>query len=497
MFDLFSATAKSTTSHHRSKSTPQPQGLGSIAKPHWLSTHAGPDKSLAPLATADSCISHPPPQSLDGDRLVAPCRTHQRNSSPERGRSLRRELPPLISATRNQDNNLLFASPSPQDLSQFQFSPIQSRQSSPTKTGRKLAGWFNGESDPITFSILPSPTKESSDPLEFMPALVPSRTSLAQKNSAQGTPRPAMSSRFSFFTTKASLLKTTQQPVEPNDEFLDLDVHKALFPGGTADPFSPAAFKNLVQNAEGLLARLQAAYKERTQSLREMTMEKETQAEEMEGAETRAKHLKMQLDDMAVKVAEQDEAMMNLVDELAREKQLRREEEEARRRSVMLVKASREAHAERSQRQSRASINSDWTCDSGEESSTESIFSHRDGATSPTMSMSSVSTANSPDVYQHLDSRTMIPIADAIHQRTELHPEPTGKATAASNLEDGTSSGQSEHRSLQCANCHGLRPNEAWNVVGVLKEENKALKTRVEQMEGALDGCLDVVEMLR
>ena len=497
MFDLFSTTAKSTGSHNRSKSTPQPQGLSSIAKPQSFPTHARPDRFLAPTAIADSCIWQSPPQCVDGDGLAPPCQTHQRNSSPERGRSAKRVLPPLIPPACDQEHTSHVTSSSPQDLDQFQFSPSQSRQPSPTKSGRKLADWFNGESDPITFSIIPSPVKEKSDSLKLMPALASSRTSLVQKNIAQGTPRPAMSSRFSFFTTKAPSFKTPQQPTEPTDEFLNLDVHNVLFPLGTADPFSPAAFKNLVQNAEGLLARLQTAYKQRTQSLREMTLEKETQAEELEGAETRAKHLKMQLDDMAVKVAEQDEAVMNLVDDLAREKQLRREEEEARKRSVMLVKSSREAHAERSQRESRASINSDWTCDSGEESSTESIFSHRDGATSPTMSLSSISTANSPDIYQPLDSHTMVPGTEVTQREIEFHPQLTTTVTAGLNVGAGAASCQDERQRLRCVNCHGLKSNEAWNVVGVLKDENKALKTRVEQMEGALDGCLDMVGLLR
>ncbi len=309
-------------------------------------------------------------------------------------------------------------------------------------------------------------------------------------------PKPPISSRFSFFTSKTPLPKVPQQAVDVNDEFLDLDIHKAIFPAGPADPFSPAAFKNLVQNAEGLLSRLQMAYKERTRSLREMTMEKETQAEELEGAETRAKHLKMQLDGMAVKLVEQDEAMMNLVDDLAREKQLRREEEEARKRSVMLVKASREAHAERSQRESRSSINSDWSYESEAESSAESVFSHRHGATSPTMSMSSVSTTNSPDIYQPVDFQSVVPSTRASPHRLGFNSQPTAKATAGSNRQNDTAAWP-ESQDLKCANCHGLTRNEAWNVVSVLKEENKVLKGRVEQMEGALDGCLEAVDMLR
>ena len=496
MFDLFSTTSvRSTSSHNRSNSTPQLQGLTSIAKPQWYSSHAVTDNLSVPTASAHSCSSQKPSPALNGDSLTTPGQIRQRNFSPERGRSIRHELPPLVTLSRGQEHDLHFDPllASVQNSDRFPSSPLQSRQSSPNKIGGKLADWFNGESDPLTFSILPSPIKETSNPLEIMPTLAASQTSLVQKNSAQGTPKPSMASRFSFFTPKAPSPRTSHQAVASDDEFLDLDVHNALFPTGPADPFSPAAFKNLVQNAEGLLSRLQTAYKERTQSLRDITIENETQAEELDGVETRAKLLKSQLDDMAIKLAEQDDAMMNLVDDLAREKQLRREEEDARKRSVTLVKASREAHAERSQRESRGSINSDWSSGSGEDSAAESVFSYRHGSVSPTMSMSSISTTNSPESQLTLDFQPMAAL------RLGPSPQPIFRATTGSKRGTGTetASCQEKTRSLECASCHGLTTNEAWNVVGVLKEENSALKARVEQMEGALDGCLDVVDMLR
>ena len=127
-------------------------------------------------------------------------------------------------------------------------------------------------------------------------------------------PKPAMASRFSFFSSKASLVKPILVPDDLRDGLLEMDVTAALFPNEPANPFSPASFKNLQQQAEGLLLRLQMAYKERTIALRDMTAEKEAVAEESMGAATRAKHLKMQLDGMTAKFAEQDEAMLNLVD---------------------------------------------------------------------------------------------------------------------------------------------------------------------------------------
>ena len=123
------------------------------------------------------------------------------------------------------------------------------------------------------------------------------------------------------------------------DEFLTLDVTSALFPSGepsAQDPFSPAAFKNLLMNAEGLLLKLQTAYKLRTLSLHEISAEKEAMSEELEEAETRAKCLKSQLDDMAHQMSMKDASIADLAAELAAEKQARAEEKLAREQSIAL-----------------------------------------------------------------------------------------------------------------------------------------------------------------
>ena len=347
---------------------------------------------------------------------------------------------------------------------------------------RILSGWFNGESEPISIGVVPSPIKDQVDPLSTMAS-----------KSTQTTPKPALSSRFSFFTGKPSSVKTPSA-TDPADAFLDLDINAALFPSGPADSFSPASFKNHMQHAEGLLSRLQAAYRERTISLREMQAEKETQVEEREGAETRSKHLKIQLDDMSAKLAEQDTAMMDLVEQLANEKRLRREEENARKRSVRLVKPSGIAaltpitsdagtgHDNQSNRMSSASTTD---CDSEDESSAESLFSKKHSS-SPRMSLSSVSTTSSPETYQGPEVSSI-----AIAQTARLrHGQPTlVKSQRQSSL--GAAS-----PAWNCANYQGGNASEAWTVVSVLQEENKCLKDRVEHMEQALEGCLDVVNRL-
>lgn len=304
-------------------------------------------------------------------------------------------------------------------------------------------------------------------------AYLPQRLSTAQVVS-----KPAMAKRFSFFSSKASLIKSIPLPDELNDELLEMDLNAALFPNEPANPFSPASFKNLQQQAEGLLSRLQAAYKERTMALRDMVAENETVVEESEGVETRARHLKLQLDDMTAKFAEQDEAMMNLVDELAQEKQARREDEEARKRTIRVVRDVASPSSGHSSL-SRANTVSDSGFESEDDSCADSVFSRRNGAQSPTMSMSSASTTSSPDAYRSHDFH--VPASTA--QLTLLR-QPQGQSAAKGVLVHS------------CANCEGVRASEAWNVVSMLKMENDGLKHRVGELEGALDGCLDVVGRL-
>lgn len=343
--------SKPRKSHTRSQSSPYLQP---------------PDSSIPYASDHDRPLELPKPPTL----------THQSSSTV----LTTRHLPPLIT----------------HDLSQTQ--PTQ-------RPTNKIADWFSGESEPITFSIIPSPTRERSDPVEVMPD--------------DDKPRkPPITSRFSLFSTKSSPPKP---PLTTHDEWHDLDVKSALN-SPYADPFSPSSFKNLQQNAEGLLLKLQAAYKERCEALHDVLAEKEVQAEELEGAEMRTRHLKIQLDDMTAKMQEQDKAMMDLVDQLAQEKEARREIE---------------SQPEKTWK-SRTSTASEMSVDS----EVDSLFS-------PAMSVSSVSTFNSPEIPQRQSSSTSKKV-----------------------------------------------DSEAWNLVGILQLENTSLKNRIGCLENTVDDCLDMVKGL-
>lgn len=420
---------------------------------------------------------------------------------------------------------------SPLKESDFQCSPQQSPKLSPTHErwsfiptltgdkdgqiriedkGGKLADWFRGESEPVNIRVLPSPTKEKADPLEAMsspaasrPALIPQR-----KSTSQLMPKSpnTSTSRFTFFKPKAPPSQPLQLPASPDDEFLTLDITATLFPQGLLDPSSPTSFQTLLQSAESVLQRLQSAYKQRTTSLHELTASYSAQAEELLEADTRARHLKQQLDNITLRVAEQDNAMMNLVDELAQEKQLRREEEEARKRSVKLVKSSpieddnvdvEENGGKFGRYGNRGSIASDSGFESEDESSASSIFSSSskagDAINPPCRSLSSASSSTSPEIHQaeFLTITPARPRPAMPPQRASRFQQVLGMKGACGR--DVTIPRHEEPLKASCTNCQGVKASEAWNVVSTLQEENKGLKERVGHLEGAVEGCLEMV----
>ena len=495
---MFKTSSRSDRACTPPTANPFPQSLNSNSSdsyPSSLSQHAFQQDLEKPGPVS---IAPPKNSAIIADHsVIEPIRLHQRSTTDCSGSAC--NLPPLIrqsphSRTLSTSQICIVPRFDPPPHIDNLHSPYQSRQSSPTRSNRfsiltgksegkggKLADWFKGESQPISIGLIPSPTKEKSDPLQLTAeSSCPRPADVLQEHSmAQVRSKPAMTSRFSFFSSKAPLAKSKPPADELNDELLEMDIGGALFPDEPANPFSPASFKNLQQQAESLLSRLQAAYKERTIALRDMTAEKETLFEESEGASTRAKHLKMQLDDMTAKFAEQDQAMMNLVDDLAREKQARREEEEARKKTIRVVgdtNSPSTGHCGLS----RSNTVSDSGFESEDDSSADSVFSRCNGAHSPIPSISSVSTTNSPDAYRAHEFH----ISTSPAQLASLRPR-QGQQVTAKGLPVHT-----------CSNCEGVTASEAWNVVGILKEENSVLKHRVGELEGALDGCLDVVGRL-
>src|SRR5262249_14192470 len=136
--------------------------------------------------------------------------------------------------------------------------------------------------------------------------------------------------------------QTTPPSTTTSDPLINLDINSALFPHGPPDPFDPASFNDLLTNAEALISRLQAGYKAKCVALESLRSEQDVQDEELDEAETRARHLRTQLEEMGRKREEAERINEELADTLMRERRLWMEEEERRKRSIKRVRSGDE-----------------------------------------------------------------------------------------------------------------------------------------------------------
>ena len=392
--------------------------------------------------------------------------------------------------------------------------------------GGKLADWFKGESEPVNIGIVPSPAKEKSDPFGTMHAssssLTINHTKRASASETAARPSVLSTGTFSFFkvrsspleqqssssyasnksfaTMNAGLASSPQGVMDPyrstlGDEFTKMNIGQALYPTGVTDPISPSSFNHLMQNAEWLLTSMQTTYKKRTTILEKLTLENDAQTDELKSAKSRVEQLETRLESMAVEAVERDNIVMNLVDELANEKQLRHQEAEARKCTIKLVtdpqtKTVAEGLEESSgrPRQSGFSTASDSGFESDGESFDDSILKES-RPRSP--SFSSVSSLNSPEMRQSPE----LAYGQVARKRSmpPLTPLWTTDGTTKKDVQAGCGvprKGSYNCQHLECLHCRGLGASDAWGVANMLSGENKMLKQQVEVMQRALKDCL-------
>ena len=384
---------------------------------------------------------------------------------------------------------------------------------SPTKSlasflPSRSSDWFNGSSAPINLGFAPpSPTKEaldddrpdSDDDGAMMNSLF-TRAPTARSAVADVQQSPRSAAKPGAQAGKFAWLLPSQKPAasapqhsptlhDPSDELLHVNISQSLFPHGPADPLAPSSFHDLATNAERLLTRFQSSYRALSAALGEARAEQSAQGDELDEAETRVRHLKMQLETMASRASDQDEHMQRLVDELRRERQLRKDDEEARKRSVALVRGPGCAHLPGASPAGCAPDNphrkrishSDASIDSGFESegdseAASSIFSRANGARSPTDTLSSAT-----DVDVPLDSQAT---PKGRPRPDSSRPQPPPLRTR--DVHAGAGWG--------CANCEGGAQSAVWGRLAKEREDNRVLRTRVDALEDAVDGALNVVD---
>ena len=355
-----------------------------------------------------------------------------------------------------------------------------------------IAGWFGASA---TGSPRPASAREENATAETTPTRL-RRGTTASNATDPSTPKGTVTSRF----MSAISSRFTSAPTSPiiDNELCNLNLEAALFPpaspsGGDRDPFSPAAFKNLQMNALGLLTRMQSAYRDRVATVQELQSEKLAQREELEEAETRARHLKMQLEGMALKAQEQAREMRLLMDELATERKARTEAEKfLAEGSIMSEDLGVDDDRRRRKwvRKSGETIKSDTGFETDDESAeSESVFSR---CRSPTMIGSVMSDASTMDGTAQLQHHSQVKSSNNLVVRARA-PPPQKEMNAFQKIIKGISGDTEDQGVNECRNCKGQDASVAWGTVSLLRDENKHLKQRVGELEVAVEGALDFV----
>lgn len=355
---------------------------------------------------------------------------------------------------------------------------------------------------------------EESQPSLVQPTPTPTRQMKPQAAAGSQVPKsvsPGGSSRFAFFSSSLSALTgaTTSSSVQaPNDdELMHLDIHAAI-QGQTGDTFSPAAYKNLQMTATGLLEKFQTAYQQRTISCHELKAERNAQSEEKDEAETRMYHLKMQLEDMARRAAEQEATMQSLMEELAQEKRARMEEQrQVRAKGASVSEGSSvsedldvdEDQRRRDWRRSAGTVKSDLGCETDDESIEEaSVFSR---SRSPTIATTITEGSHAelmmagPQIRTSTSTSTLTTPRNSprVGQQQQPPPLPQPQISAFQKLFKGIAGDLPSPGTSSCRNCEGQEASVAWDTVNLLKDENRGLKERVGELETAVEGAMDLV----
>nr|POE78506.1 hypothetical protein CFP56_60738 [Quercus suber] len=181
---------------------------------------------------------------------------------------------------------------------------------------------FNGDSAPIRLGVaLPTSPTVKEEP-DFVMDYKPTFTERPHARRLDTTQSTTSTNKVAGWFNRRSALPATPPTTAANvpDEILAMNIHASLFPHGPADPLSPHAFNDLLVNATNLLQKLQVAYREKVDYIASVRPEIDVQREEVEEADTRSKHLKMQLEDLARRHQEQARTMQEMAQQLAQAK---------------------------------------------------------------------------------------------------------------------------------------------------------------------------------
>lgn len=373
--------------------------------------------------------------------------------------SLQNSQPAAAALTRSK---LIFHSRA-KSLASFVSKPsTPTSEQAPQQPHRLFGDLFNGESAPVRLGIPPSSPSKEKEEMEFLMDYKPALTERPQRSlrraSTQPQTPPQQITKTGWFGRKTVTPKAPA-PSVARDELVNLDIWTTLFPDGPIEELTPHAFNSLLLNASTLLDRFQNAYKEKVEFIASIQPEMDIQKEEAEEADTRAAHLKMQLEDMGRKAQEQESAMRDLANQLAEERLKAQELREKTRRPVRSNEDNDEETTPR--RRKRGSAGS--ASDSGFESDMdrESVFSSN-GVNTP------ISPPPSVTLTPSLESR------DRAKQVRQVPSYSSSGSTVVNRRIGGDNAG-------------------AWTTVEQLRGENQVLRKDMQEMERRLQDVIEFV----
>ncbi|KAF2669471.1 hypothetical protein BT63DRAFT_261764 [Microthyrium microscopicum] len=265
------------------------------------------------FSIADSLFKLPPiltRASTVSSRSASPTRTHSRPSTPQ-------------SAISSTFSTASTASSVSVGARQHQHQRTHTRSGS-----KSFLEFFSPYASPGPDEY---PAPEDFD-MDHQSRSYTTRTRARQQSSASTTTNSTFAWLKSRVTsTSPSFVPASNNPKSPLDPYSNLDIPSVLLPNGPPDEPTPA-FTSLLTTATALLSDLSSAYTSRTRALTESTAENAAQADELDEAETRARHLRMQLSDMSARLADTESALRGqLVEERQRREEAERELAQLRR----------------------------------------------------------------------------------------------------------------------------------------------------------------------
>ena len=303
---------------------------------------------------------------------------------------------------------------------------------SPTRpiSSLNIANWFQGQSAPLTLGLIPSPTKESLDPLEQLSPSNSSPESLSSMSFFKSRSKASTGGRFNFLSKLNASPCPAPSPSTP--DLTDLGSESG-------------------------------------------------QRDELLAARAKTRCLEVELQNVSVHVANQDRKIKELVTQMARMKDAHRLEL-AKQQTIRLVSVESRGSeiGQRYPRTRKPRQSSGEVQDSGFESE-----GYESGFTPAPGSPESPLAGTSSPAIGHPKSRTDEPSVTVRVRsgggRLFLHDSET-------DLEEyrGREAEKMETKEK-------TRVQEAWAVVDVLVEENRGLTSRIRELEHAVEDCLGMV----